>query len=154
VIVAIALGWWIDRQRIRLDITRLRFEYSVGQKDYYRRLNAVKQLGLIGNRQSIPALLYSMGDPDFTVCDSASKSLSSITGMNFRPPTSLDPTRDYSVYSESERDQLRELFQNERDAWLIWLEQNHPDMNPAFDPYEKVAGNIDVPAIWWNGPKD
>ena len=142
------IGWWMDRNRIKLDLQRIRYEYSVGQKNYPRRIHAVKQLGHIGGKQSIPALLYAMGDPDFTVCDAASKSLTLITGVFFRQPLTLDPTREYQLHSEMERIELREIFQAEREAWIDWLLHAHPDLNPEFDPYEKVAGNIDAPTLW------
>ena len=151
-IVGLSLGWWLDRNIVESDNRRLRLEYSVGQVDYSRRLAAIKELGKIGNLETIPALLYALGDPDFTACDAASKSLVAITGQSFRIPTQADPQMAYHSLTAEEKEALRDMFQNERRAWGKWLEQAHPNIKPNFDPYEKVAGNIDERFFWWQPP--
>ena len=154
VIVGLSLGWWIDRNNVKSDVRRLRLEHAVGQSNYYRRLSAIKELGIIGNFGSIPALFYAMGDPDFQACDAASKSLTAITGHSFRGPTSIDPQRVSSLHNEEQSKALREIFQAELNAWQKWLERTHPNINPSFTPHERVAGHIDSPIHFWFPPDD
>ena len=148
-VVGVSLGWWIDRNRTAREAQRLRHEYSVGQPNYFRRLAAIEQLGALGTVDSIPALLYALGDPDFRCCDAASKSLSSITGKSFRPKSMLDPTLAYDMHTDDEKEKLRQLFQTERVAWTNFLQLSHPDVNPEFEPYKKVAEHVDAPVSFW-----
>ena len=88
-----------------------------------------------------------MGDPSFTICDTASKSLVSITGASCRKPYVIDPTKGWRNYSKTEAETLRRHFQDERLAWIQWLEKAHPEINHEFDPYEKIDEHVDEPTI-------
>ena len=103
----------------------------VAARNYYRRLIAVRFLAGEQDMDNVPALIYSLGDPDFRICLEAHDGLRLISrridSLQVDELTSKNAVRDPGVLTAEEKIALRLEFNRIKKEWTEWFLKIRPD---------------------------
>ena len=123
-VLCVAVAWYVDRSKLQTENAHLvrqqelaALNNSVAQRDYYTRLVGVRKLAEFGTDDSIPPLIFALGDPDTRICEHARDALEAITKQSFA---------DESTTPVSEQSTLDD-FKSERIKWTEWYRNQFPD---------------------------
>ena len=126
-VVSVGLGWYVDRNNLIREISTLRkreelslLEHSLSSRNLKTRTRAIDALQTKANRSSVPALIYSLTEPNLDICIKSKSILERVAN------------RSFSVSDDESYESLKE----EHEKWTSWYLSVDPNRR-TFIPYSR-----------------